>query len=151
MLASLYVVSSATDVFSLPPSSLKPLSHSHWAAYFHQASVGSHFNYHILSSLAGKFISENPSDNKVNHHATILCRVSSINTIMQPLRIILFTINVRSPVQSPFCYQAFIRDSCNVFELLFSFQTSQALTEAYQCNNLVWTGLTGCQENFCCC
>ncbi|KAL9691962.1 hypothetical protein QQ045_012390 [Rhodiola kirilowii] len=65
LLAALHVLSASTELFSLPKSSLKALSDSHWAAYFHQASIGTHLNYQLLSSWAGKSISEYPSDNKV--------------------------------------------------------------------------------------
>uniref|UniRef100_A0A7N0RG04 separase n=1 Tax=Kalanchoe fedtschenkoi TaxID=63787 RepID=A0A7N0RG04_KALFE len=65
LLASLHVLAASTELFSLSTSSMKALSDSHWAVYFHQASIGTHLNYQLLSSWVGKSVSENPVDNKV--------------------------------------------------------------------------------------
>ncbi|CAI0439202.1 unnamed protein product [Linum tenue] len=47
LLCAIYILSPSKGLFSFPSSS-KVLSESHWASYFHQASLGTHLNYQFL-------------------------------------------------------------------------------------------------------
>ncbi|CAI0375640.1 unnamed protein product [Linum tenue] len=47
LLCAIYILSPSKGLFSLSSSS-KVLSESHWASYFHQASLGTHLNYQFL-------------------------------------------------------------------------------------------------------
>ncbi|KAA8545541.1 hypothetical protein F0562_020325 [Nyssa sinensis] len=60
LLAALYTLSASNESFSLPPC--KTLSASHWASYFHQASLGTHINYQLFSSIVGRQKAQNPMD-----------------------------------------------------------------------------------------
>ena len=65
LLAAIFVLSASTDFFSPYLSPCKELSESHWASYFHQASLGTHLNHKLLSSLIGKQKVQDPMDVKV--------------------------------------------------------------------------------------
>ncbi|XP_059648132.1 separase [Cornus florida] len=54
LLATLYILSSSCEPFSLSSSTSKALSVSHWASYFHQASLGTHHNHQLCSNIIGK-------------------------------------------------------------------------------------------------
>lgn len=49
LLAAVYVLSTSVKTFALPSS--KVISESHWASFFHQASIGAHFNLQLFSTL----------------------------------------------------------------------------------------------------
>ncbi|KAJ4717002.1 putative Separase [Melia azedarach] len=51
LLAVMYILSSTSKHFSLSSSS-KELSESHWASFFHQASLGTHLSYQFLSNMS---------------------------------------------------------------------------------------------------
>ncbi|XP_020532873.1 separase isoform X2 [Jatropha curcas] len=57
LLSVIYVLSSSSELFSLP-SCGKVLSESHWASYFHQASLGTHLTYQFFTSITGKHKAE---------------------------------------------------------------------------------------------
>ncbi|KAI9176721.1 hypothetical protein LWI28_006369 [Acer negundo] len=67
LLAAMYILSASSNLFSLS-SSCKILSESHWASFFHQASLGTHLNYQFLSNMSG-FNSPQRLDSE-NLHAT---------------------------------------------------------------------------------
>ncbi|XP_022149194.1 separase isoform X2 [Momordica charantia] len=52
LLAAVHVISSSRELFSLP-SSNQILTDSHWASYFHQASIGTHLNYQYFPYRTG--------------------------------------------------------------------------------------------------
>ncbi|KAJ0007712.1 hypothetical protein Pint_29731 [Pistacia integerrima] len=54
LLAVVFILSSSSKLFSLS-SSCKVLSESHWASFFHQASLGSHLNYQFLSNISCRY------------------------------------------------------------------------------------------------
>ncbi|KAL5787518.1 hypothetical protein ACOSP7_004467 [Xanthoceras sorbifolium] len=54
LLAAMYILSASSKLFSLS-SSCKVLSESHWASFFHQASLGTHLNYQFLSNMSWRF------------------------------------------------------------------------------------------------
>ncbi|XP_038885485.1 separase isoform X3 [Benincasa hispida] len=54
LLAVMHVISSSSELFSLP-SSNKILTDSHWASYFHQASIGTHLNNQFFPYTIGRF------------------------------------------------------------------------------------------------
>ncbi|KAK9290720.1 hypothetical protein L1049_008894 [Liquidambar formosana] len=62
LLAAIYVLSASSEPFSLCLSSCKVLSESHWASFFHQASIGTHLNHQLFSSMAGKPVAHNLID-----------------------------------------------------------------------------------------
>ncbi|XP_057494488.1 LOW QUALITY PROTEIN: separase-like [Actinidia eriantha] len=64
LLAAIFVLSASTDFFSPYLSPCKELSESHWASYFHQASLGTHLNHKLLSSLIGKQKDQDPMNVK---------------------------------------------------------------------------------------
>ncbi|GFY89199.1 separase [Actinidia rufa] len=64
LLAAIFVLSASTEIFSPYLSPCKELSESHWASYFHQASLGTHLNHKLLSSLIGKQKVQDPMDVK---------------------------------------------------------------------------------------
>ncbi|XP_060167773.1 separase isoform X1 [Lycium barbarum] len=47
LLAAVYVLSTSIKSFNIAPS--KAISESHWASFFHQASIGTHLNQHFFS------------------------------------------------------------------------------------------------------
>lgn len=63
LLALIYVVSASTKNLSSPTSS-KVFSENCWAAYFHQASVGTHHNLQLLSAISVKHKAELTSKKK---------------------------------------------------------------------------------------
>ncbi|OMO79315.1 Peptidase C50, separase [Corchorus capsularis] len=52
LLSAVYLLSATNEHFSLP--SCKALSESHWASYFHQASLGTHLNYQFFPPTCGR-------------------------------------------------------------------------------------------------
>ncbi|XP_052179939.1 separase isoform X3 [Diospyros lotus] len=54
LLAAIFVVSASSDLLSFSFGPCNALSSSHWASYFHQASVGTHLNHQLYSSITGK-------------------------------------------------------------------------------------------------
>lgn len=54
LLGVVFVLFSSTELFSQPGVLCKTLSKSHWASYFHQASIGTHVNHRVISSMIGK-------------------------------------------------------------------------------------------------
>lgn len=64
LLAVIYVLSSTSKLFSLSSSS-KVLSESHWASFFHQASLGTHLNYKFLSNMSWRFKAQDIVDTEV--------------------------------------------------------------------------------------
>ncbi|XP_062077222.1 separase isoform X2 [Humulus lupulus] len=52
LLAVMFVLAASGELCSL--SSSKEVSESHWASYFHQASLGSHLNYQIFTNNNGR-------------------------------------------------------------------------------------------------
>ncbi|KAL6964352.1 separase [Sarracenia purpurea var. burkii] len=66
LLAAIFVISASTEIFSSNISPCKALSESHWASYFHQASLGTHLNHKFLSSLIGKQKVQDPMDVEVS-------------------------------------------------------------------------------------
>ncbi|XP_031277684.1 separase [Pistacia vera] len=54
LLAVVFIFSSSSKLFSLS-SSCKVLSESHWASFFHQASLGTHLNYQFLSNISCRY------------------------------------------------------------------------------------------------
>ncbi|PON35191.1 Peptidase C50, separase [Trema orientale] len=63
LLAVIFSLSSPNKLFSFT-SSCKSLSESHWASYFHQASVGTHFSYHSLIINGGRYKVQHLADAK---------------------------------------------------------------------------------------
>ncbi|XP_077213689.1 separase isoform X2 [Tasmannia lanceolata] len=55
LLAVIFLLSTSAGPFSLPIYSGKALSASHWAGYFHQASLGTYLHHQNLFSTSGKF------------------------------------------------------------------------------------------------
>ncbi|CAN1164546.1 ESP1 [Linum perenne] len=53
LLSAIYIISPSKGLFSLP-SCNKVLSESHWASYFHQASLGTHLNYQFFLNKTKK-------------------------------------------------------------------------------------------------
>ncbi|XP_022978634.1 separase isoform X2 [Cucurbita maxima] len=53
LLAVIHVISSSIELLSLP-SSNKILTDSHWASYFHQASIGTHLNHQFFPYTTGR-------------------------------------------------------------------------------------------------
>ena len=68
LLSAIFVLSSSSKTFSLPNYS-KVLSESHWASFFHQASLGNNLNYQFLSNTTPKHRTQNFADDQVNLHA----------------------------------------------------------------------------------
>lgn len=66
LLAVIYVLSSTSKLFSLSSSS-KVLSESHWASFFHQASLGTHLNYKFLSNMSWRFKAQDIVDTEASH------------------------------------------------------------------------------------
>ncbi|KAL7205879.1 hypothetical protein ACSBR2_018738 [Camellia fascicularis] len=62
LLAAIFVISASTELFSPSLSPCKALSESHWASYFHQASLGTHLNHQLFSSMTGKQKVQDPMD-----------------------------------------------------------------------------------------
>ncbi|XVF12418.1 hypothetical protein REPUB_Repub08aG0116600 [Reevesia pubescens] len=52
LLSAIYLLSATNVHFALP--SCIALSESHWASYFHQASLGTHLNYQFFPSTCGR-------------------------------------------------------------------------------------------------
>ncbi|XP_040943419.1 separase isoform X2 [Gossypium hirsutum] len=52
LLSAIYLLSATSEHFALP--SCKALSESHWASYFHQASLGTHLNNQFFPSTSGR-------------------------------------------------------------------------------------------------
>ncbi|XWS55202.1 hypothetical protein CRYUN_Cryun10bG0154400 [Craigia yunnanensis] len=52
LLSAIYLHSATNELFALP--SCKALSESHWASYFHQASLGTHLNYQLFPNTCGR-------------------------------------------------------------------------------------------------
>ncbi|XP_052490247.1 separase isoform X2 [Gossypium raimondii] len=52
LLSAIYLLSATSEHFALP--SCKELSESHWASYFHQASLGTHLNNQFFPSTSGR-------------------------------------------------------------------------------------------------
>ncbi|CAN1228737.1 ESP1 [Linum grandiflorum] len=50
LLSTIYIISASRGLFSLPLCN-KVLSESHWASYFHQASLGTHLNYQFSQKI----------------------------------------------------------------------------------------------------
>lgn len=71
LLSTIFVVSVSAESISLPLCTGKALSASHWAAYFHQASVGSYMHYQYLSSMKGNNESGNSKASKVCYHVLL--------------------------------------------------------------------------------
>ncbi|XP_057978228.1 separase isoform X2 [Malania oleifera] len=67
LLLVIILYSTSYEPSSLSLSSCKSLSEAHWASYFHQASIGTHLNYQLLSSFAGKHKAQTPMDFKDSH------------------------------------------------------------------------------------
>ncbi|KAI3778004.1 hypothetical protein L2E82_06951 [Cichorium intybus] len=61
LLAVVYTLSPSNKAFSMLSSSSNVLSESQWASYFHQASLGTHFNYQSFSRI-GKQRGQNIMD-----------------------------------------------------------------------------------------
>lgn len=72
LLSTIFVVSVSAESISLPLCTGKALSASHWAAYFHQASVGSYMHYQYLSSVKGNNESGNSKVSKVCYQESVL-------------------------------------------------------------------------------
>ncbi|XP_038681739.1 separase isoform X2 [Tripterygium wilfordii] len=72
LLAALYIISASNGDF---PSSFsgKVLSESHWASYFHQASLGTHLNYQFSSIMRERFKAERYEDTKDLHVTSSAC------------------------------------------------------------------------------
>ncbi|XP_057465962.1 LOW QUALITY PROTEIN: separase-like [Actinidia eriantha] len=81
LLAAIFVLSASTEIFSPYLSPCKELSESHWASYFHQASLGTHLNHKLLSSLIGKQKVQDSMDVK----GSCLTGLSSIASEMRDL------------------------------------------------------------------
>ncbi|KAL3538573.1 hypothetical protein ACH5RR_001939 [Cinchona calisaya] len=60
LLTVLYVLSTSVEAFSLSPD--EALSESHWASFFHQASIGTHFNQQLCSGMMRKPKGEDLTD-----------------------------------------------------------------------------------------
>ncbi|XP_043718262.1 separase-like isoform X1 [Telopea speciosissima] len=54
LLAAIFLLSTSSGFCSLPVCIGDTLSVSHWAAYFHQASLGTHLNHQFFSTKSGK-------------------------------------------------------------------------------------------------
>ena len=85
LLALTYVVSSLRENLASLSSSNKMLSGNYWAAYFHQASVGSHHNITLLSA------------NTLKRETQVPCKVKVwylivVNIVLVPLFLIGFAI-----------------------------------------------------------
>ncbi|KAF9685049.1 hypothetical protein SADUNF_Sadunf03G0013900 [Salix dunnii] len=63
LLSAIFVLSSSSKTFSLPNNS-KVLSESHWASFFHQASLGNNLNHQFLSNTTLKRKAENFVDDQ---------------------------------------------------------------------------------------
>lgn len=63
LLTIIYVLSTSLDAFSISPD--EALSQSQWASFFHQASIGSHFNQQLVSSMMKKPKAEGMMDVEV--------------------------------------------------------------------------------------
>ncbi|KAJ6704493.1 hypothetical protein OIU85_030317 [Salix viminalis] len=63
LLSAIFVLSSSSKTFSLPNFS-KVLSESHWASFFHQASLGNNLNYQFLSNTTLKRRTQNFADDQ---------------------------------------------------------------------------------------
>ncbi|CAN1263571.1 ESP1 [Linum perenne] len=61
LLSAIYIISPSKGLFSLP-SCNKVLSESHWASYFHQASLGTHLNYQFFLNKTQKIKSHRVTD-----------------------------------------------------------------------------------------
>lgn len=64
LLTVLHVLSTSVTAFSL--SSETALSDSHWAAFFHQASIGNNVNQLLFSCLMQKGKEKDTRDNQVH-------------------------------------------------------------------------------------
>lgn len=68
LLSAIFVLSSSSKTFSLSNYS-KVLSESHWASFFHQASLGNNLNCQFLSNTTLKHKAQNFADDQVDLHA----------------------------------------------------------------------------------
>ncbi|XP_042511471.1 separase isoform X2 [Macadamia integrifolia] len=62
LLAAIFLLSTSPGFGSLPICISDTLSVSHWAAYFHQASLGTHLNHQFFSSKSGKSKTQDSTD-----------------------------------------------------------------------------------------
>ncbi|XP_010245919.1 PREDICTED: separase isoform X3 [Nelumbo nucifera] len=67
LLAAIFLLSTSGGLFYFPFCSGKSLSRSHWAAYFHQASLGTHLNYLFFSSMSAKLKGQNFVNSQVSN------------------------------------------------------------------------------------
>lgn len=77
LLAFVFLLSASSEVYSFTPSS-KALSESHWASYFHQASLGTNLNYQLFTNNAGRYQVQHLANAEVNHPSFIslfMCNV----------------------------------------------------------------------------
>ncbi|GMH28096.1 hypothetical protein Nepgr_029939 [Nepenthes gracilis] len=69
LLSTIYLIAAVGENISSSLPSCKVLSENYWAAYFHQASVGSHHNHCLRSSVAAKRKPQITSDVKASQVA----------------------------------------------------------------------------------
>ncbi|OVA03751.1 Peptidase C50 [Macleaya cordata] len=73
LLAVIFLLSTSGGPLCLPHFSDKVLSVSHWAAYFHQASVGTYLNHQFLSNPSGQLRTCNLKDFEVCLPSLLTC------------------------------------------------------------------------------
>ncbi|XP_017971182.1 PREDICTED: separase isoform X3 [Theobroma cacao] len=81
LLSAIYLLSATTELFSLP--SCKALSESHWASYFHQASLGTHLNYQFFPNTCGRPNAQCFVDSRDSHAIGSSCLHTETSTLLR--------------------------------------------------------------------
>ncbi|KAE8690720.1 separase-like isoform X2 [Hibiscus syriacus] len=79
LLSAVYLISATNEHFTLP--SCKALSESHWASYFHQASLGTHLNNQFFPSTSGRSNTQHFVDSGDLHATGSSCPHTETSTL----------------------------------------------------------------------
>ncbi|KAF8411822.1 hypothetical protein HHK36_004381 [Tetracentron sinense] len=83
LLAAIFLLSTSGGPFPLPLYSGKALSGSHWAAYFHQASLSTHLNHQFLSRMSVKLKARNSMDFEGSHASGSTCATTETHNLLR--------------------------------------------------------------------
>ncbi|XVF00736.1 hypothetical protein REPUB_Repub04eG0027100 [Reevesia pubescens] len=81
LLSAIYLLSATNEQFALP--SCKALSESHWASYFHQASLGTHLNYQFFPNSCGRSNAQRFVDSGDLHVIGSSCLHTGTSTLLR--------------------------------------------------------------------
>ncbi|XP_022748574.1 separase isoform X3 [Durio zibethinus] len=81
LLSAIYLLSATIEHFALP--SCKALSESHWASFFHQASLGTHLNYQFFPNTSGRSNAQPFVDSRDLHVIGSSCLDTETSTLLR--------------------------------------------------------------------